>query len=146
MRAFDIHEDRVRFLSSLAVMAGYPTTLGSSLADGLRPDVIRVNQAQNGLFFGEAKNTERWSCAATQIRIRNYLRWFSVFLKHDLGTAFFAVCFGQHSESHFWAKTINKLSREEKVVWTRSGICNFGNGYSIAWFAINHDEIPHSQE
>ena len=55
---FDIHESNVRFLDTLAILSGCKEHISSSLPDGKRPDVMRVNSKRRLLFIGEGKNTE----------------------------------------------------------------------------------------
>jgi hypothetical protein len=67
----DAHEQRVGELETLAILAGYTTPV--DMPWRLRPDVLRGSPATGGLFIGDAKETERPSCADTLRRLCWYV-------------------------------------------------------------------------
>jgi hypothetical protein len=138
MNAFQIHQSRVEFLNSLACLINCPTGIGATLADGTRPDVVRINKFRNSLFIGEAKNTELPTCAATQSRLRNYFKWLAVFQKQRRGNGIFAICFGDTNQTNAWVQTINNLAAEECLSWADSGTLNFEAGFSVVWFVTRN--------
>jgi len=131
---FNIHETRVRFLETLAELIGCTLGIGATIADGSRPDVFRTNIGLPALFVGEAKNTERPTCAATQYRMRNYFKWLSAFQHRACGTGIFAICFGNELESSGWIETVNRLADEEHLSWKSVGQMQCGQGFCVVWF------------
>ncbi len=133
-RAFQIHETRVSLLESLAKLAGCPVRLGTSLADGSKPDVFRVNLDEPLLFVGEAKNTESPACLATRTRMQTYFEWLSAFQRHKRGNGIFAICFGDKKQSPGWVCTVNYLASKERLSWKHVGQEDFGPGFAVVWF------------
>ena len=108
---FEVHDERARFLDTLAILLGCRENLGGTLPDGKRPDVIRVNSAQGVLFIGDAKNTESPNSRATQSRLLTYLFWLSAHLDKEGRSGVFALCYGRKSDTGLWIKTILQLGR-----------------------------------
>ena len=140
MTAFQTHQSRVEFLNSLACLINCPTGIGATLADGTRPDVIRINNFRDSLFIGEAKNTELPSCLATQKRLRNYFKWLAAFQRQRRGNGIFAICFGDPNQTASWVETVNNLATEENLSWANSGTFDFDTGFTVVWFVTR--EMP----
>lgn len=128
------HDQRVQFLDALATLMGCRESLGGSLPDGLRPDVLRLDSKREVLFVGDAKDTETPGCLETQVRLQKYLRWVSVHVKNRKGIGIFALAFGRRSEADLWVKTISTLGYEAGLAFSDYGVEPFGPGLVVAWF------------
>jgi len=129
-----VHNNRVYFLDTLALLLGCKETIGGILPDGKRPDVIRMDKKREILFIGDAKNTESPSHKETQIRLLEYLRWLASHVSKENRVGLFAICFGKKEESANWEKTLLMLSHEIDFICSRHGMTSFGSKLYIAWF------------
>lgn len=122
LSAFEIHEDLVDFLDSLAVLSGCKVRIGYELPDGLRPDVMRIDTTHDVLFIGDAKNTESPGCSATKSRLKEYIRWLAVQIKWRRGTGLFAICHARFTDGAGWERTVLQLARHEGLILASSKI------------------------
>jgi hypothetical protein len=125
------HEDRRRFLESLAILSGYDIELGG-LPDGRRPDVLRMNGARRGLFVADAKDAETPGDKETQARLKGYLDWFVNHLENG-GEGVFAVCCGSPVDAAAWRRTLEALSTRLGSVAFAFKVCIFGRGLVLVW-------------
>lgn len=135
---FDIHDSNVRFLDALAILSGCREHINSSLPDGRRPDVMRVNRKRRLLFIGEGKNTESPGCLNTQERLWEYLRWLSAHLCCEDSVGILAICFKKESDDNRWIETINSLSRSINLLCLDYGKEMFGSGFNVVWFLFRN--------
>lgn len=98
----ELHDDKVRFLDSLAVLMGCKESLGGQLPYGERPDVLRTDRKQGVLFIGDGKNTESPKCIDTQLRLLRYLKWLSAHVSDKDRIGMFSICFGRKADSEGW--------------------------------------------
>lgn len=103
------HEERVRTLVALAVLAGATTDL-RSLPDGRVPDVLRFSQERGLLFVGEAKDTEHARTSEAMVRLGHYLTWV---VSHARGgrVSVLALCC-RRSAAASWSATLTSLVTE----------------------------------
>lgn len=125
------HEDRRRFLESLAIPSGYHIEL-RGLPDGRRPDVLRMSGATRGLFLADAKDTETPGDKETQARLRGYLVWFVSHLQNR-GEGVFSVCCGSRVQGAAWQRTLEGLSPSLGGVALAFQVCIFGRGLVLVW-------------
>jgi hypothetical protein len=129
------HTSRVAFLDDLAALAGFTLSLRGRLADGLRPDVVRIDTSKRAVFFGEAKHTEHPSCRATRFRMLRYFHWVSALQKYNNAMSVFAVCFGQKEQTTGWIDAVSKTARGAGVSWTDYTVSQFGTELVVVWFS-----------
>jgi len=137
----NIHDSNVRFLDTLAILAGCKEHISSSLPDGRRPDVIRVNRKRRILFIGEGKNTESPGCLNTQERLWEYLRWFSAHLCSEGSLGIIAICFKNDLDDNGWIETITSLSRDMNLLCLDYGKETFGSGFNVVWFLFRNRRL-----
>lgn len=128
------HELRVRFLDTMAVLAGCNESLGAQLPDGRRPDVMRVDASRGLLFIGDAKDTESSGCTATRARLREYLVWMLAHVSAGSRPGVFALCIGYVSDTKGWVRTVQKLSYEVGLDCSEWNVREFGTGVVMVWF------------
>lgn len=126
------HERRVEFLDTLAVLLGCEGTLGGTLPDGRRPDVLRIDPRRRVLFIGDAKHSETPGNRETQARLLRYLRWLLSHVENG-GLGVFAVCFGKDPDIGRWTDTLTVLSSEVGLEQTRRGTEWFEPGLTVVW-------------
>ena len=129
-----VHEYRVQFLNTLAMLLGCKETFGTEFPDGKRPDVLRVDSKGGVLFIGDAKNTESPKCQATQARLLEYLSWLSAHVSRDGRVGIFAICFGRDSDTQGWKETICSLAHQVSLVFSDHGVEKFEPEINVAWF------------
>lgn len=103
------HEERVRTLVALALLAGATTDL-RALPDGTVPDVLRFSRERGLLFVGEAKDTEHPRTSDAMVRLGHYLTWV-VSHAHGGRASVLAVCC-QRSAAASWSATVTSLAAE----------------------------------
>lgn len=131
----ELHDDKVRFLDSLAVLMGCKESLGGQLPYGERPDVLRTDRKHGVLFIGDGKNTESPGYTDTQVRLLRYFRWLSAHVssnKERIGI--FSICFGKVYDSDGWVEAISMLAHEAGLSCQEYGIETFGLGLNVVWF------------
>jgi hypothetical protein len=134
----NIHDSNVRFLDTLAILSGCKEHINTSLPDGRRPDVIRVNTKRRLLFIGEGKNTESPGCLNTQERLWVYLRWLSAHLYREDSVGILAICFKKEYDNNKWVETITSLSRDMNLLCFDYGTVKFGSGVNVVWFLFHN--------
>jgi hypothetical protein len=129
------HEQRRALLESLAILAGFTECL-SSLPDGSRPDILRVNSRCGCVFIGDAKDSETGTSDDTCRRLSRYMRW--VFrLRRGSGGSVMALCFGHPDHLYRWAsllKTLTFGSRNEFSVH----FCELGTD-TVLWIVSSRE-------
>ncbi len=105
------HEYRVRFLETLAHLAGCHEAIGGEFPDGSRPDVLQIDRGRGLLFVGDAKNTEVPQDRETQARLQRYLKWLKAHVEGGR-EGVFALCFRRHGDLTGWIKTLQMLAQE----------------------------------
>ena len=133
---FTTHEDRVRFLDTLAILIGCKETAGRTLPDGCRPDVVRINSEQWILFLGEAKHTETAGCSATQVRMQEYLHWLSIHVNRHGGTGIFALCVERGTDTRKWQETVLTLGHEVELECKVVEAQVFPRNMVVIWFVF----------
>lgn len=128
-----VHERRVEFLDTLAILVGCEGTLGGELPDGRRPDVIRYTPERRVLFIGDAKHWESPGNRETQARLLSYVRWMSAHVQSG-GVGVFAMCFGRQSDTAAWVETMEMLSYEERLYCEAKGVEEFEPRLYVVWF------------
>jgi hypothetical protein len=145
MDRFEMHNEKVRFLDTLAVLLGCAGSIGGHLPDGKYPDVLRIDTKRGILFIGDAKNTETPGCAETQIRILGYLKWLATYCTARKGLGVFAICFGNATDALNWKQAVIMLAHEVGLCCAESGLERFGKGVNVMWFTFNCSN-PNSQD
>lgn len=131
----ELHDDKVRFLDSLAVLMGCKEAISCGLPYGEHPDVVRVDSKQGVLFIGDGKNTESPAYKDTQVRLLRYFRWLSAHVSSNKErTGIFSICFGKVSDSDGWVEAILMLAHEAGLSYQEYGIETFGPGLNVVWF------------
>src|SRR2546426_6033017 len=116
------HESRTQLLDSLAVLIGCREQLGSTLPDGLRPDVLRLDTTRRLLFLGEAKHSESPRNRYSIERLTKYVQWIRSHLEFvpraggPNPTAVVAICFGQAAHADDWLDTLRSTLLRGAVV------------------------------
>lgn len=128
------HELRVRFLDSMAVLAGCSESLGAQLPDGRRPDVMRVDTLRGLLFMGDAKDTESPRCTATRARLREYPVWMVAHVSAGSRPGVFSLCFGHVADIKGWVRTVQELGHEVGLDCSEWDVREFGTGIVMVWF------------
>jgi hypothetical protein len=131
------HEDRVRFLDSLAVLVGCHESVGQEFPDGRRPDVLRTDSRRGVLFMGDAKCTESPCSRSSQSRLLAYLRWMEIHVGNAGHMGVMAVCSGAGKESSGWGATIQLLACEAGLTYDARGQQDFGRKFSVVWFLFS---------
>jgi hypothetical protein len=126
------HDERVEFLVALAALLGCNLSLDTSLPDGCRPDVLRLDTHRHLLFFGDGKDTESPGCTATQARLYHYLLWMRSFVRDRDRIAIFAICFGDSGATQ-WVEVLCALAAEAGLSLSASGTTDFAPGRIVAW-------------
>ncbi len=137
-RDLTIHDDRVQFLNTLAILLGCRESFGGQFPDGRRPDVLRMNSKQNILFIGDAKHSESPRYKATQSRLMEYFRWLSAYMVRERSIGIFAICFGRESDTQGWIETISLLGQEVALKSTEQGVEKFEPSLVVAWFTFRN--------
>jgi hypothetical protein len=96
------HEERVEILTDLAIMMGFSVPI-ITLPDKSRPDVCRFHSATRGIFIGEAKASERPTCASTRLRFTNYIRWLMA-SRAQVSASVCSICFSDISDAPQWTE------------------------------------------
>lgn len=96
----EAHEDRVRVLETLAILAGFPSELW--IGQRLMPDVARYDPISWSLFVGDAKATETSGCAATRARLGAYVRAIRPW-RRDGATLTLVIAMGDRSRRYVGA-------------------------------------------
>lgn len=130
----ELHDDKVRFLDSLAVLMGCKEAISCGLPYGERPDIVRVDSKHGVLFIGDGKNTESPKRTDTQLRLLRYLRWLSAHVSDKERTGIFSICFGRRADSEGWVEAILMLAHEAGLSCQEYGIETFGPGLNVVWF------------
>jgi len=128
------HDARARFLTALAALLGCRWSIGESLPDELRPDVLRFSITRRLMFIADAMDTETPGCYATRARLRTYVPWLRAHVTSG-GSAVFAICFGRAREAGHWLRLIARLAGEAGLIPRSVGIRSFGPGTTIVWLA-----------
>ena len=119
-----LHDVRVNFLDSLAVLAGCGEQWGAALPDGTRPDVFRADSSRHILFLGDAKNTEGPGNLATQARLNAYFSWLGGHVRNG-GVGVFAICAGSGCDIRGWVSTLSMLGHEAAMTCERWRVDRF---------------------
>lgn len=135
--SFALHEKRRKLLDSIATLAGYKVELAHGLPDGCRPDVLRINPQERGLFIGEAKNCEPPSNLSTRVRLYAYFRWLLIHTV-DGGGGILAICFGNVRDTIGWTYNFNTMANEAGVPFNSIHTTKVGPGLLIIWGYIQH--------
>lgn len=101
------HETKVEVLKTISDLIGCTKTF--PLADGIAPDVVRINASQTLLFVGDAKETESPKNKQTKIRLYNYLLWIRAYILKPNRSSIFAICFRDISDYSRWVISIQEL-------------------------------------
>ncbi len=134
--SLDIHNNRVTFLDSLAVLSGCSESIGSSFPDGCHPDVARVNSSERFLFIGDAKNTEGPGNLATRVRLLCYLHWFIVHARAG-GDGVFAVCMGYDADIRGWVEAIKTLVNDTPCQCLNWRVDRFPPDFVVILFGLD---------
>lgn len=129
------HEERVRFLHTLAIMLGCRRGIGGQLPDGRRPDVVRLDIEHGVLFLGEAKDTETHGNLETRSRLRAYLWWLQGHLASGR-PAIFGLCIPAQSHIQEWHRTFLELGTEFCLTPKDMGYTEFPGGFGLLWFTF----------
>lgn len=109
------HEARRDVLHTVSTLAGYTLELPMTLPDGSRPDVLRLSMTLDGLFIGEAKETESAQMVATQARLARYMDWLAAaneFYRHNV----IAVSYRRFIDRHSWEACLQNLALDTGLV------------------------------
>lgn len=136
LQRLDIHNSKVQFLDTLAILMGCKECISSSLPDGRRPDIIRIDTKSRLLFIGEGKNTETPGCLDTRARLLEYFRWISAHVSDRDRLAIFALCFEKEHDSERWIETTSLLSHEMDLLRLDYGKEHFEPGLNVVWFVF----------
>lgn len=136
------HEQRVQFLHTLAVLAGFPLRFNVELPDGRRPDVIHLDLTRNLLFIGDGKDTETPGCTATRARLHAYFLWVRAHVCSRGGAATVALCFGERSCAERWLSALTDLADDVGVTVDGLGVTEFTMGFVVAWVTSGFRAAP----
>ena len=100
INSYSYHQSKVSFLETLSELIGCSQTF--SLGDGTIPDVIRINQNQDILFIGDAKESETPGNTTTQRKLNGYLEWLKVFCQRKSNYGIFAICHKGGKDINGW--------------------------------------------
>ena len=132
------HAWRIEFLITLAQLLGCTNAVGSILPDGTRPDVLRIDPVGEMLFIGDAKDTEKPGCAATQCRLFRYLRWIASHRLRQRGLSVFALCFGRRDDQAGWLSTVTMLASEAGLPDIAPQVRKFGRDTIVVWLVYEN--------
>lgn len=101
------HEDRVRALETLAVLAGaaIPAEIGGECV----PDVARISADGAVLLVADAKATETPGCEATARRLLRYIRAVRPMVEGGVVVRL-AVCHGDPRQQKEWQRRLSLLA------------------------------------
>lgn len=131
-RSFLRHQDKVVLLETLGDLIGCTQTF--PLSDGLLPDVLRIDNSQTLIYFGDAKQTETSNNRDTQERLLGYLLWLSSFLSKPGRNGIFALCFKDASDLNGWVKTIQKLAAQANINFSGYKFDQLDVESNLIWF------------
>jgi hypothetical protein len=131
------HEKRRKLLDSLSTLAGYQLDLSDGLPDGCRPDVLRTNMENKGLFIGDAKDSESPYNLDTRVRLFNYFRWLLIHISAG-GKGILAICFGSRKDADGWAFVFQLMANEVGVLFTSIRMIKIEPGSFIIWGYIRN--------
>jgi hypothetical protein len=107
------HERLRGDLDRWALGRGFPHRLDASLANGGRPDVLRVDGSRRYLLLGDAKDkaNETVQNPATGARIAGYMAEFSGLIgEGDIRGGYFAIATNGEDEARAWASRLDLLA------------------------------------
>ncbi len=132
-----LHEERVDFINTIAILSGCTTGIGAVFPDGRRPDVLRVNLRDGILFVGDAKNTETPKSTKTQGRLLSYLLWLRSNVAGGHRKGVFTLCYGRDKDTRGWIRVVIQLGRSIGLVFSDLGVLTFNQDTKLVWFVCN---------
>lgn len=133
------HERLRRRLDVWAKERGYAKVY-KALPGGGEPDVLRVDEADNLLFVGDAKDAENETSDRqdTLLRIQGYLNEFADLLSTFRG-GIIAIATNEEDAAQDWASTLNLSARFAGIVGPKGARPSFkvekvDGGTWIAWW------------
>jgi hypothetical protein len=121
-----LHEYRRTLLDTVAVLAGFEIRI--PMPDGCRPDVARVALARDGVFFGDAKNSEDADDNASVARLRRYAFWMPT----GGAQAILAVCH-RPGCTESWLRTLSSIVGDAKGEWPNARSKRVAVDAEVSW-------------
>lgn len=136
MSASDLHEDRVRLLTTLGMIGG--CHLPIRLEPLLTPDGVMLDRRRRRLLIGDAKATETPANAATARRLRRYLRAARAGACAGYVVRVALCCSG---DGISWERLLLRVAADVAVPVTAHGHERLDAGHTLAWIDLGAD-IP----
>ena len=133
------HEERVRLLEAVAVLAGFTSSI--AFDPPLEPDVFRIDFARRSVFVGDAKATETTGCEATKARLTQYAHaarsWCAVG-----ADAVLAIAHGQPHQAEGWRNMLQDVVAVAGLRVAAGATTYLDQGCLLAWVYVPATSKP----